>query len=59
MLLSRLGQLRGLRKEVMFMDTRLVRDPAEVEQLLSDGYELDSIAYWVDNPVCTYTLTKH
>ena len=41
------------------MDTRLVRDPAEVEQLLSDGYELDSIAYWVDNPVYTYTLTKH
>lgn len=41
------------------MNTVLTNDAAEVAQLLSEGYELDSIAYWVDNPVYTYTLTKH
>ena len=45
-------------KEVMFMDTRLVRDPAEVEQLLSEGYELDSIVFWADNPERSYMLVK-
>ena len=33
-------------------------DPAEVRKLLSDGYTLDSIAYWVSNPVFMYTLSK-
>ncbi len=41
------------------MERIVTHDPAEVLALLSDGYELDSIAYWVDNPVYTYTLTKH
>ena len=40
------------------MDTRLVRDPAEAEQLLSDGYELDSIVFWADNPERSYMLVK-
>ena len=40
------------------MDTRLARDPAEAEQLLSDGYELDSIVFWADNQERSYMLVK-
>ena len=31
---------------------------SEVQRLLSDGYVLDSIAYFVSNAIYCYTLSK-
>lgn len=40
------------------MKTVTTNVPAEVSRLIADGYRIVSIAYWVDNPVYSYTLEK-
>lgn len=48
----------SFREEVMCIKTVTTYNAAEAKRLIANGYVLDSIAYFVSNPICCYTLSK-